>query len=152
MSTTTQPTEAAALLDASLEIAAARGGDIVPAVYARFFVLRPDAAELFTVPDPTQPPLGCGQMMFEIINLLMDSAAGKPYVASYMRKIAIDHKDCRVADPVLYTQFMAAFRDVVADLLGADWNETYAAAWERQCAALLRHVQEIAAPGAACLR
>jgi hemoglobin-like flavoprotein len=125
------------LLNASLELAVAQCEDLAPAVFARFFARCPAAKDLFSVPDAAMPPLGCGQMVFEIISLLLDSAAGKPYVAPYMHQIATEHAGFRVQDGALYSEFMAALMDVFADLLGPQWTSDCAQAWARQSARLL---------------
>ena len=44
------------LIEATLELAAARHPDITPLVYARFFERCPEARSLFRVVDPQQPP------------------------------------------------------------------------------------------------
>jgi len=137
------------LLNASLELALAQCEDLAPAIFARFFARCPAATDLFTVPDAAMPPLGCGQMVFEIISLLLDSAAGKPYVASYMHQIASEHCTFKVEDATLYSEFMAALVDVLADLLGARWSPAYAHAWERQSKRLL---ESLPAPALAGMR
>lgn len=134
------------LLNASLELAVAHCEDLAPAVFTRFFTRCPAAVGLFTVPDAAMPPLGCGQMVFELISLLLDSAAGKPYVAPYMQKIAADHAGFQVRDGALYTEFMAALVDVLAGLLGPHWNAVYARAWVRQSEHLLASLPGMAAP------
>jgi len=127
----------AAILDETLELAAARCEDLTPLVYQRFFALRPEAHALFNVPDPTMPPLGCGQMLFEIISLLTDAAAGKPHVAPYMHQIASDHVSFQVTGDALYRDFLTALMDVLAQLLGSHWTDRHAAAWARQADVLL---------------
>ena len=136
----------AALIDQTLEIAATRCTDLTPAVFARFFERCPEATALFTVIDPNTPPMGCGQMLFEVISLLTDTANGQPYVASYMHQIACDHVEFKVDDARLYQAFMAALVDVIAGLLDANWTEAHAQAWARQCQALLGHLPTALAP------
>ncbi|SFQ29981.1 globin [Pseudomonas borbori] len=136
------PADDAALLEETLEMVSSRSEDLTPDVYARFFSRCPAASGLFTVIDPATPPMGCGQMLFEIISLLRDSAAGKPYVASYMQQIATEHAAFDVRDPALYREFMHSLADVQATLLGPDWSPAHAQAWDRQIAALLRHLPD----------
>lgn len=126
-----------ARLNETLELAAARCDDLTPLVFQRFFARRPGAVELFSIPDPQMPPLGCGQMLYELICLLLDGAAGQTYVGAYMQGIAEDHRQHRVLDRALYQDFLAALADVVAGLLGADWCQAHAEAWERQSESLL---------------
>ena len=135
------------LLNTSLELAVAQCEDLAPAVFARFFERRPAAMALFDVPDTTMPPLGCGQMVFEIISLLLDSAADKPYVASYMQQITREHCAFRVEDASLYAEFMAALVDVLASLVGTRWSLACAEAWGRQSNRLLTRPQLAPASG-----
>ncbi len=126
------------LLNESLEIAVSRCEDFAPAVFARFFERCPVAAALFSVPDSAMPPMGCGQMVFEIISLILDAAAEKPYVASYMHQIASEHTAFKVTDSELYKEFLASLLDVLATLLDTDWTVAHAQAWTRQSATLLK--------------
>ena len=79
-------------------------------------------------------------MLFEVISLLMDSSMGHPHVAAYMQQIAIDHRQCKVDDPVLYEDFMSSLGDVLAGLMSSDWTTEHAAAWIRQTKVLLNAV------------
>ena len=128
------------LIEATLELAAARHPDITPLVYARFFERCPEARSLFRVVDPQQPPHGCGQMLFEIVSLLQDCVVGRPHVSSYMQQLGHDHRSFGVHNPTLYAAFLAALSDVVEQQAGADWTPEHAAAWSRQSQALLRHL------------
>ncbi len=129
-----------ALLERTLELAAERHPDITPLVYARFFERCPQARTLFELIAPDQPPRGCGQMLFEILSLLVDCAAGRPHVAPYAHQVDHDHHAFGVDDPNLYAAFLDAVVDVLALQLGADWTTDLAAAWARQCRALLQHL------------
>ena len=128
------------LLDRTLELTAERHPDITPLVYARFFERCPQARSLFEMVAPGQPPRGCGQMLFEILSLLQDCAAGRPHVASYAHQIDHDHRGFGVHDRALYAQFLDAVIDVLAEQLGADWTPDLAGAWARQSQALLRQL------------
>jgi hemoglobin-like flavoprotein len=83
------------------------------------------------------PPLGCGQMLFEIISLLVDAAAGKPHVSSYVHQIAPDHVSFKVLDLTLCDDFLQALVDALADLLGSGGTAARAQAWAPQSQALL---------------
>lgn len=135
---TVPPESDAALIAHTLELAAQKHDDIFPEDYARFFANCPASVPMFKVVDPSQPPHGCGQMLFEILSLLQDVAADKPYVASYMQQIASDHRAFGVGDPALYKKFLDSMVEVLAGLLGADWTVPHARAWERQSLALVK--------------
>jgi hypothetical protein len=139
----------ALLIEEVLEFAAERCEDPAPLAFARFFERCPESRAFFTVLDPTQPPLGCGQMFFEVIQLLRDSAEGKPYVLEYMHQIATEHADFHVNDHQLYEGFLVAVADVMAELLGAEWTPARALAWSRQSEVLLQGLPA-AASGSGC--
>ncbi len=128
------------VLERTLELAAERHPDITPRVYACFFERCPQARPLFEVITPDQPPRGCGQMLFEILSLLVDCAAGRPHVAPYVQQVGHDHRAFGVGDPGLYGAFLAAVVEVLAEQLGDDWTPEIAAAWSRQTQALLQHL------------
>lgn len=128
----------AELIEQTLEIVSERCEDPAPDVFTRFFERCPEARPLFTVLDPSQPPLACGQMCFEVVQLLRDTAEGKPYVPSYMAQVAHSHTEIKVTDPRLYHEFLAALVDVMARLMAGDWTPAHAAAWARQCVALMQ--------------
>lgn len=130
----------AALIEHTLELAAQRHEDISPLVYAHFFASCPEAAPLFKVIDPTQPPHGCGQMLFEILSLLQDCAAQKAYVAHYMQQIASNHYAFGVQAKALYAHFLNSVVCVLADTLDKDWNNELEVAWCRQTRALLTYI------------
>ena len=145
----TATTDDATLLETSLEIAAERCEDLTPLVFARFLARRSDAASLFTEDDLAA--YRRGQMLQEVTFLLLHNAAGESYVPVNVQGTASDHTAYGVYDPALYTAFFAAYTDVLAELLGNDWNDAYAGAWQRQCAALLSNLP-VAALAAAAAR
>lgn len=145
----TAATDDAVLLEASLEIAAGRCEDLTPLVFARFLELQPDSAGLFTEDDLAVNRRG--RMLQEITFLLLHHAAGESYVPVNVQSTASDHTAYGVYDPALYTAFFVAYTDVLAALLGDDWNSAYASAWQRQSEALLSNLP-VAALAAAAAR
>lgn len=125
------------LIAQTLETVAERHEDISPMVYAQFFSACPQAAHLFKVVDPSQPPHGCGQMLFEILSLLQDCASEKTYVAGYMKQIASDHKSFGVHATDFYGHFLDSIIRVLHDVMGTHWSEELEAAWDRQAHRLL---------------
>lgn len=125
-------TQDAQWIEQSLEAVAAHAGDISPLVYAQFFATCPQAAHLFKVVDPTQPPHGCGQMLFEILSLVQDCATNKPYVEGYMRQIASDHRSFGVDAVHFYGQFFESIVAVLREASGPQWSADWEAAWARQ--------------------
>ena len=127
----------AALLTAALELAGERCEDLNPLFWPRFFARRPDAAKLFTVVDPEQPPLGCNQMLWEITCVMLDHAGGQPYAQDYVNKTAVTHRDYDVFDHSLYHDVLAVFGETLGVVLGADWTAEMQAAWARQSESIL---------------
>lgn len=138
----TSPTNDAALLEETLEMVAERCEDLTPAVYRRFFTHCPSASELFTIIDPDTPPMGCGQMLFEIISLLRDSAADKSYVPGYMQQIASEHLAFQVSGQQLYADFLNALHETLAALAGDDWSPAHEQAWRRQITRLVSYLPQ----------
>ncbi|VVQ15864.1 globin [Pseudomonas fluorescens] len=136
------PTNDAALLEETLEMVAERCEDLTPAVYRRFFTQCPPASGLFTIIDPDTPPMGCGQMLFEIISLLRDSAADKSYVPGYMQQIANEHLALQVNEQQLYTDFLNALNDTLAALMDDDWSPAHEQAWRRQITRLVSYLPQ----------
>lgn len=127
-------------IEQTLEAVAARHEDISPLVYGQFFSACPQAAHLFKVVDPTQPPHGCGQMLFEILSLLQDCASDKPYVAGYMQQIASDHQSFGVHTVDFYRQFLDSIIRVLHDVMDTHWSAELDAAWNRQAGRLLEFI------------
>ena len=120
------------LLEEMLECVTSVHGEIDAQIYARMFERCPHAAGMFKVIDPSQPPHGCGQMVFEIVSLLLDLAQDKPYVPSYLRQISHEHAAFGVDNRLYYAEFLRALTDVMARLADQAWTPDHAAAWERQ--------------------
>lgn len=125
----------AALLDESLEQAAALCEDLTPLVYARFFELRPDAQIYFQLNE--LDPRSHGRMLAEVLCLLQDSAKGEDYVRPTLQTIAKDHVSYGVTETAFYRDFLVALQAALETLLGKHWQPAWSAAWQRQCAALL---------------
>ncbi|CAH0495427.1 globin [Novosphingobium sp. CECT 9465] len=122
--------DCAALLERSFEVAAERGGDITPLVFARFFEIAPKAEALFQL--DTLDPQARGRMLAEMLTMLVDQARGEGYVGPTLATIAADHVAYGVEDFSLYEAWLDALTDVVRDLNAAGWTPEIAAAWQRQ--------------------
>ncbi len=130
-------TSDAQLMADTLALLGERGQDIAPAVFARFISQHSASAPLFRVVDVSQPPHGCGQMVFEILSVLQDHAEGKPYVQGYLRDLVSGHKGFGVDGFALYSDFMASLLDEIGHCMGAEWTPERAEAWSSQREALL---------------
>lgn len=127
--------DCAVLLERSFEVAAERGGDITPLVFARFFEIAPKAEALFQL--DTIDPQARGRMLAEMLTMLADQARGESYVGPTLATIAADHVAYGVEDFSLYEAWLDALTDVVRDLNAAGWTPEIAAAWQRQRAQFL---------------
>lgn len=121
-----------------------QGHDIAPEVFVRYLARHPESASLFRVVDPTQPPHGCGQMVFEMLLVLQDNAAGKPYVAGYLRDLAIGHKAFGVQGLQPYADLLQALVDTVNEHMSGEGSALQAAAWARQTRALFEQIRNTA--------
>jgi hemoglobin-like flavoprotein len=124
-----------ALIEQSLEIAAARCEDLTPLVYERFFVRRPDAKPYFEMHD--LDPRSHGRMLAEILVLLLDNARHERYVGPTLKTMVSDHESYGVLDRSFYAAFLEALEEVMAGLVAREWTPSMAAAFGRQRAALL---------------
>ena len=134
----------AALLAATLERLGAQDEDIAPAVFVRFIERRPDLASLFRMIMPGHPPLGCGNMVFEILCVLKDNADGQPYVGGYLEDLVVGHRQFAVGRAHDYAELLDTVQEVIAMRLGAGWPETERAAWARQTRALHQRIAGLA--------
>lgn len=140
-----QAVEAASAADAaclahSLQLAVERRPDLDLAVFPRLFERCPSARPLFNVFSPDFAPHGCATMVYSILELLQDQAAGKGYVAGYAQQLAAEHRGFGVHDPAHYAQVLDALLDVLASALGPDWTPEVAQAWQRQARTLQAHL------------
>ena len=134
----------AALLAATLERLGAQDEDIAPAVFVRFIERRPDLASLFRMIMPGHPPLGCGNMVFEILCVLKDNADGQPYVGGYLEDLVVGHRQFAVGRANDYAELLDTVQEVIVTRLGGGWPETERAAWARQTRALQQRIAGLA--------
>lgn len=133
-----------ALLAATLERLGEQDQDIAPAVFVRFIERRPDLASLFRMIMPGHPPLGCGNMVFEILCVLKDNADGQPYVGGYLEDLVVGHRQFAVGRAHDYAELLDTVQEVIATRLGTGWPETERAAWGRQTRALQQRIAGLA--------
>jgi hypothetical protein len=125
----------------SLERVAERVDDITPLVYEKYFARCADSRSLMLYVDD----LVRGRMLQEVLRLLMtEDIAGD---GDYLRFETRTHAGYGVK-PAMYGELLGAVRDTVREVLDADWNVDFAAAWERRVGALLAAI-DAAAPLAA---
>lgn len=128
----------AEVIEASLALAAERGGDLTPRVYARLFATRPDLEPLFgkDVNDSVK-----GEMLAQVFDSIFDFIGPRVYADHLMRSQSISH-DAYNVPPVVFLSFFTVVAETVAEVIGPGWHGEMAAAWQ----ALLVEIAETLAP------
>ena len=118
----------------SLEVCAARVGDIVPPVFERFFERDDSARELMEHSDQHMQ----GRMFESVLELFMsDEHFGR---GKYLDWELRNHLEAYAATPAMYRAFFDAVLDVVRDALGSDWSARYDHAWQRRIERIMDQV------------
>ena len=114
------------LIVESFELAASRCEDLTPLVYDRLFELRPETRGLFRA-DPKN--LIKGSMLELALEAVLDFA-GEKKASHRLIFCEVQSHDAYGTQPEIFTVFFVVMRDVVRDLLGADWTAEMDAAWD----------------------
>jgi len=114
------------LIVESFELAAARCDDLTPVVYDRLFAVKPETKGLFRA-DPRN--LIKGSMLELALEAVLDFA-GEKKASHRLIFCEVQSHDAYGTQPEIFTVFFVVMRDVVRDLLGADWSAEIEAAWE----------------------
>ena len=129
-------TEQAAITE-SLEICAARGEDILPAVFEQFFATDRQAHELMHHPDRHMQ----GRMLEATLELFMSEEHFGP--GNYLDWELDNHLIAYGATPDMYRSLFASITDVIRHAVAQDWRPEHEAAWqdriERIMAQVMRH-------------
>lgn len=123
------------LIETSLEYVAECAGDFTPLVYAHFFARCPTARRLFA----ERMILVQGRMLSEILQSILDCAAGKNYLEGLIETQTGDHDAWGVAR-AMYAELFAALMQTLQDILAEEWTTDVRAAWQRQIDAIMRIV------------
>ena len=128
----------AGFIEASLALAAERGGDLTPHVYARLFAARPDLEPLFgkDVNDSVK-----GEMLAQVFDTIFDFIGERVYAEHLMRSHSITHEGYNVP-PAVFLSFFSMVAATVAEVIGPEWHGEMAAAW----GALLAEIAQTLAP------
>lgn len=130
------PAEDAALINASLELAAERGGDLTEAIYARLFRERPEFEPLFVM---DRDGAVRGEMLARAFDTLFDFIGERSY-AHHMISAEASNHDAYNVPRASFSRFFAIISETVRDACGADWSIETAAAWRNLLADLDRFV------------
>ena len=121
-----------AIILKSLELAAQRCDDPAPLIHARLFEMHPHLEALFVMDSDGGVR---GSMVQSSIEYILDFV-GENRTAKFLIPAArSDHEGYGVPDDT-FDEFFVAMQDVFADLLGPDWTEGMAGAWEKLLARL----------------
>lgn len=131
----------AAEIERSLEIAAARGGDLTGAIYARLFAQFPETEALFVLDRDGQVR---GAMLSHVFETLFDFIGERRYAHRFIGAEIVTHDGYGV-DPAAFAAFFGIVRDAVEAVCGPDWSTAMAEAWRRLLFELEAHVASPAA-------
>jgi hemoglobin-like flavoprotein len=113
------------LIVESLELGAARCDDLTPLVYDRLFAEKPETRTMFRA-DPKN--LVKGSMLELALEAILDFA-GEKKASHRLIFCEVQSHDAYGTQPEIFTVFFVVIRDVLRELLGADWSAEIDAAW-----------------------
>jgi hemoglobin-like flavoprotein len=120
----TQPAHAPAIHE-SLEIAAARGGDLADLVYARLFQKHPSTQAMFWRDSDGAIK---GEMLARVFDAILDYTGDRLYGHRLIQTEAVNHQGFDVP-PEMFASFLAIVADVVREACGSRWTVAMEEAW-----------------------
>lgn len=127
-----------AAITRSLELAAERGGDLAPLVYARLFAEHRDMEALF-IRDADG--LVKGEMLARVFEAILDFIDRRAYAPQLIQCEVVTHEGYGVP-PEVFGQFFQTVADTVRALCDEDWSSSTAAAWRALLKALGEYVAD----------
>lgn len=127
----------AALIEASLELAAERCGDPTALVYRRLFAAEP-ALEPYFWRDTTGTIKG--EMLSKVFEAILDFVGPRTYAHQLITTELVNHEGFDVPREVFAT-FFGIVGETVAEIAGADWTDQMAEAWAAMLAEIDAYVQ-----------
>jgi hemoglobin-like flavoprotein len=127
----TQDADAAAI-EASLEVAADRAGDLTPRVYEVLFARQPEMEALFWR-DTTG--VVKGEMLMRVFEAILDFVGERRYAHMLVQCEVITHAGYDVP-PNVFATFFELVAEVVREACGDGWTAQMNAAWRRLLADL----------------
>lgn len=112
-------------IEASLEIAAERGGDLTPIVYDRLFTRQPEMKALFW--RDTSGGIK-GEMLMRVFEAVLDFIRRRQFADHMIRTEVVTHAGYDVP-PAVFATFFALVAEVVQEACGSAWTEAMATAW-----------------------
>lgn len=121
----------------ALELAASRCEDLSPLVYPRFFQLCPAAEEHFETVGEAE----MGAMMNELLETVMELAAGSEHVQQSIRSDVTTHDDWSI-ERDMYAPLLTALLEIMRELLANDWSQAMEASWAEHLDQVLSIIQK----------
>ena len=115
----------AALIEQSLEIAAARCPDLTPLVYERLFREQPQMQALFWRDSNGAIK---GEMLARVFEAILDFVGERLYAHHLIQCEVVTHDGYDVPPPVFAT-FFGIVSEVIQDACGGEWTEAMDQAW-----------------------
>jgi hemoglobin-like flavoprotein len=122
----TDPDDARAV-EASIELAAERRGDLTPRVYERLFVEQPEMLALFCRDHDGQIK---GEMLARVFEALLDFIGERRYADNMIQSEVLTHEGYDVPRDVFAT-FFGVVADEIREICGDDWTVAMNIAWRR---------------------
>jgi hemoglobin-like flavoprotein len=116
----------AAAIEQSLELAAERGGDLAPAVYARLFARHPEMEAQF-VRDTTGAVRG--EMLARVFEMVLDYIGDDAYAAGMIRNEVVTHDGYGVP-PDIFPLFFDVVAETLRETAGEAWTPDMTTAWD----------------------
>jgi len=113
-------------IERSLEIAAERGGDLAPAVYARLFARHPETEAQF-VRDTTGAVRG--EMLARVFEMVLDYVGEGAYAQGMIRNEVVTHDGYGVP-PDIFPLFFEVVAETLRETAGEAWTPDMTVAWD----------------------
>lgn len=127
----------AAEIERSLEIAAARAGDLTTAIYERLFAYFPETKPLFVM---DRDGAVRGNMLSHAFTTILDFIGERRYAHNFIASEIVTHIGYEVP-PDAFASFFTVMRDEIRAACGAEWSPNMEDAW----AGLLTELQHYVA-------
>ena len=114
-------------IEQSLEIAAAKGGDLNTSIYERLFNAYPETKPLFALDRDASVR---GAMLAHVFETIFDFIGERRYAHRFIGAEIVTHDGYGVA-PDAFAAFFTIVRDEVRVQCGAAWSDEMETAWTR---------------------
>jgi len=123
-------------IERSLDIAAARVGDLTDGIYTQLFAQFPETEALFALDRSGQVR---GAMLSHLFDAIFDFIGDRRYAHRFIACEIVTHDGYGVA-PDAFAAFFGIVRDQVQAACGAEWTSDMGNAWHALLADVARYV------------